>query len=189
MFRYMFNKMLLTLKKRYDYDIRYQQDILNADLGAYSKFMGFQMMASHSGNLPTEVLYAARIRAIIWDDCGPCTQLVVDMALEAKVNPDMVRAIIDRDFSKVPDNVAMVMQFTEFVLAHNPEADDLRDRILALWGQRGLITLGFSISSYRVYPALKYSLGYGTACSKVQVNDASLAPGRGPDAAIGAQHG
>ncbi|WP_200881876.1 hypothetical protein [Nitrincola sp. A-D6] len=170
--------MLLSMKKRYDYDVGYMQDILQADVGAFLKFMGFQTMSSHSGHVPPGPLCAARIRAIIWDDCGPCTQLVVNMALEANVSPDIVSAIIDRDLNKLPKDIALVVQFTESVLAHNPEADDLREEILALWGKKGLITLSFCISSSRVYPALKYALGYGKTCSKVIVNDASLAPTR-----------
>ncbi len=180
MIRYAFNKMLLAMKDRYDYDVRYQQDILKTSRGAFLKFMAFQTMSSHAGNLPVGPLFAARIRAIIWDDCGPCTQLVVNMALEAKLDPDLVRAIIDRDLNNLPEEIALVAQFTELVLAHNPEADDLREKIVALWGTEGLITIGFAISSYRVYPALKYTLGYGTACSRIQVNDSSLAPKREP---------
>ncbi|WP_151704367.1 hypothetical protein [Nitrincola alkalilacustris] len=178
MIRYLFNKMLLSMNKRYDYDVSYMQDILQTDMAAFLKFMGFQTMSSHSGNLPPGPLFAARLRAIIWDDCGPCTQLVANMALEAKVSPEIVRAIITGDLSKLPADIALVVQFTELVLAHNPEADDLREEILALWGQKGLITLSFCISSARVYPALKYTLGYGKACSKVIVNDSSLAPTR-----------
>ncbi len=180
MIRYAFNKMLLAMKNRYDYDVRYQQDILKTSPGAFLKFMGFQTMSSHSGHLPAGPLYAARIRAIIWDDCGPCTQLAVNMALEAKLDPDLVRAIIDRDLDKLPEDIALVVQFTEQVLAHNPEADDLREKILALWGHKGLIAIAFAISSYRVYPALKYTLGYGTACSRIQVNDSALSPTRAP---------
>jgi len=178
MIRYLFNKMLLSMKKRYDYDVCYMQDILQADLRAFLKFMGFQTMSAHSGHVPPGPLFAARIRAIIWDDCGPCTQLVVNMALEANLSTDIVRAIIDRDLDKLPPDIALVVQFTELVLAHNPEADDLREEILALWGKKGLITLGFAISSSRVYPALKYTLGYGKACSKVTVDESSLAPTR-----------
>jgi hypothetical protein len=186
MIKYIFNKMLLNMKKRYNYDVRYQEDILKTDLGAFLKFMGFQTMSSHSGNVPIGSLFAARIRAIIWDDCGPCTQLVVDMALEENVSPDIVQAIIARDLDKLPEDIALVVEFTEFVLAHNPEADDLRERVLALWGNEGLITLGFAISSYRVYPALKYTLGYGKACSHIEVNDLSLAPNKQPELGIGA---
>jgi hypothetical protein len=178
MIRSLFNKMLLAMQRRYDYDVGYMQDILKADLGAFLKLMAFQTMSSHKGNLPSEVLFAARLRAIIWDDCGPCTQLIVNMALEAEVSSDVVRAIVDRDLARLSEDTALVVRFTEFVLAHNPEADDLREKILANWGVEGLITIGYGISSCRVYPALKYTLGYGKACSRVNVNEVTLAPNR-----------
>jgi len=178
MIRYAFNKMLMTMKSRYNYDVRYQQDILQADLGAFLKFMGFQTMAAHSTGLPAGALYAARIRAIIWDDCGPCTQLVVDMALEDKIDASIVRAIINKELHHLPEDIAWVVQFTDCVLAHSSEADDFREKIVALWGARGLISIGYAISAYRVYPALKYALGYGKACSRIQVNESSLVPTR-----------
>lgn len=178
MFKYVLNKMLLSMKNRYDYDVGYMQDILQTDIKAFLKLMGFQTMSSHAGNLPAGPLFAARLRAIIWDDCGPCTQLVVNMALEANVSPDIVHAIVDRDLNKLPEDISLVVRFTELVLAHNPEADGLREKILALWGTKGLITIAYCISASRVYPALKYTLGYGKACTRIQVNSLSLAPNR-----------
>lgn len=178
MIRYLLNKMLLSMKERYGYDVRYQQDILYTDLKTYLKFMGFQTMATHSGNLPAGPLFAARLRAIIWDDCGPCTQLIVDMALEAKLSPETVSAIIDKDLDSLPADIALVVRFADLVLAHDPEADDLREKILALWGKEGLIAIAYGISSSRVYPAIKYALGYGNACSRIQIKDLSLAPNR-----------
>ncbi|ARU56415.1 hypothetical protein OLMES_2352 [Oleiphilus messinensis] len=188
MIRYLLNKMLVAMKNRYDYDVRYMQDILQSSLSAFLKMMGFQTMSSHSGNLAPEPLYAARLRAIIWDDCGPCTQLVVNMALEANVSPEIVRAVINRDLNKLPEEISLVVRFTERVLAHDPEADDLREEIVALWGQEGLVTIAYCISSYRVYPALKYALGYGKACSRIIVNDNALVPSRATPITLGAEH-
>lgn len=179
MIRYLFNKMLVKMNKQYDYDVRYLQDVLTTDLSAFTKFLGVQAMSSHSKDVPIEPLFAARIRAIIYDDCGPCIQLVVNMALEAKISPAMIKKIINNEHADLPDDVALVMQFTERVLAHDPSANDLRKQITALWGQQGLITLGFNISSSRVYPTLKYTLGYGHACHQIKVEDLSLVPARG----------
>ncbi|MBU1437064.1 MAG: hypothetical protein KJ930_15615 [Gammaproteobacteria bacterium] len=176
MIRYLLNKMLLSFKKRYDYDVQYQQEILTADLAAFVKFIGFQTMSSHAGELPTGPLYAARLRAIVFEDCGPCTQLAIKLALEAKLEPELIRAIVQRDLDKLPAQIKLVVNFTDLVLAHNPQADELREQIIGLWGQRGLITIGFAISSYRVYPALKYTLGYGKACSIVFVDETQVTP-------------
>lgn len=178
MIRYVFNKALMGMQRRYDYDVGYLQEILRTDLRGFLKYLGFQVMASHRGKLPAEPLFAARLRAIIWDDCGPCTQLVTTMALEARVNPERVRAIVTNDFDNLPEHTALVTRFTDLVLAHDPEADVLREHIRAQWGTRGLIAIGYAISTSRVYPALKYTLGYGRACSRVQVNEETLVPKR-----------
>lgn len=180
MIRYLCKKMLQSMESRYDYDTGYAQKILETDLGAFFKYMGFQIMSSHTGGLPAGPLYAARLRAIIWDDCGPCTQLITNMALEAKVSPEIVHAIIERDLEKLPEEIALVVRFVELVLAHNPEADDLREEIVKRWGDKGLIAIAYGISTSRVYPALKYTMGFGQACSRIQVNDLSLAPTRQP---------
>lgn len=176
MIRYLLNKTLLSMKKRYDYDVGYMQDILKTDLKTFLKFMAFQTMSAHSGNLPPVPLFAARLRAIIWDDCGPCTQLIVNMALEAGVDPDIIRGIINKELNDLPEEIALVARFTDLVLAHNPEADDLRDKILERWGKEGLITISYAISSTRVYPAIKYTLGYGKTCSRIQIDDNTLIP-------------
>ncbi|MEE2025617.1 hypothetical protein [Alkalimonas mucilaginosa] len=187
MIRYLLNKMLLTLTKHYHYDVRYQQDILQADLAAFLKFMGFQTMATHSGPVPLDALYAARIGALLSEDCGPCTQLAVDLALEAGVPPTIIQAIVQRDVAALPTEVALVVNFTELVLTRKPEADALREddvlreEIVALWGQQGLIALAFAISAYRVYPALKYALGYGKACNQVIVAQQAVVPGKAPE--------
>ncbi len=174
MLRYLFGKMLESFHRRYNYDIRYQQEILATDKTAFLKWMAFQTMAAHAGQLPVEPLFAARLRAIIAEDCGPCTQLVVDLALEAKLAPELISAVIARDLHKLPEDIQLVVNFCDLVLARQPQANDLRAAIRARWGQSGLLAIAFALSSYRVYPALKYSLGYGEACHKVMVKQTAV---------------
>ena len=174
MLKYFLNKSLVSFQRHYQYDVGYLQYILNSDLKAYIKFLCFQFMSSHSGGLPAGPLFAAKLRAIIWDDCGPCTQLMTQMALEAGVNPQIVAAIIKGDFDHIPHDIALVVRFTELVLAHNPEADDLRQGIVAQWGESGLISIAYGISSSRIYPAMKYALGHGETCHHVVVEKESM---------------
>lgn len=176
MLKYIFNRYMIKMSKRYRYDIAYMQDILKADLSAFLKYLASQFMASYTGNLPAEVIFAAKLRTIIKDDCGPCTQLITNMALEANVSSEHVQHIIERNINDLPNDVALIVQFTDLVLAHDVEADSLRDKIIALWGEKGLVAISFSISSTRVYPALKYALGHGKTCSKISVNESVLKP-------------
>ncbi|GAA6154244.1 hypothetical protein [Pseudoteredinibacter isoporae] len=177
MIKQLFNRALLTMADRYDYDVTYMQDILHADFMAFLKYMGFQCMSTHRGTLSPECLYAARLRAILREDCGPCAQLMVNMALEEGVDPDVVCALVDNSFGTLSDEPALVARFTELVLDRDPEADTLREDIVSLWGSKGLTAIAFSISASRVYPALKYTLGYGKACYNIEINNVSLKPG------------
>lgn len=180
MFKYLVNKSLKSMSQRYEYDVRYMQDILQKDVSAFIKFMGFQIMASHNGNLPKEIAYAVRLTSIMWDDCGSCTQLIVDMALEANVDPDLLKAIISKDYDTLDNMTSLVVHYTEMVLSHHPDADTLRDDIKYLWGTQGLVAIGFCISTTRVYPALKYALGYGKACIKIRLADELVKPSHKP---------
>ena len=169
MIRYFINKVLLGFKKRYDYDVAYQQLILNSDLAAFLKFTAFQTMASHTGDLPSEILYATRLRTILSEDCGPCAQLVVNMALEANVSGELITAIIENDLEQLDAKTALVIEYTDKVLSRDIDSEPLRDRIRTLWGERGVIAISLAISTYRIYPTLKYALGYAKTCSQIKV--------------------
>ncbi len=176
MLRFMLNKTLTRFGDRFGYDVSYMQYMLRHDLSGFIKFTLFQTIAAHRKGMPTAPYFAAKIRTALWDDCGPCSQLTVDMALAAGVDAEEVSAIIAGNYDTLPEPTALVLRFTELSLAHDPSADALRDQIHALWGDQGLITLGLVISSCRVYPALKYSLGYGKSCNRIAVGNNSFPP-------------
>ena len=48
-------------------------------------------------------------------------------------------------------------------------ADPLRDEIVGRWGERGLLAVSLAITTGRMYPTVKYALGYGKTCSRVMV--------------------
>jgi hypothetical protein len=106
---------------------------------------------------------------VMAEDCGPCTQLGIDMAQREGVDAAILRAIVARDYAAMPEEVALAVRFTEATLHHAPEADDLHEEVLRRWGKRGLISLAFSMLSARVYPTLKYALGHGRACTRLVI--------------------
>jgi hypothetical protein len=46
-------------------------------------------------------------------DCGPCTQLVCNMALEERVDPDVIAAVVTADLNALDTETALTVQFTE----------------------------------------------------------------------------
>ena len=179
MLKFLLNRQLDGFAKRYGYDVGYMRAIAAVDPMAMARFGLINAMSSYRRVVPPAPYFAAKLRTIVIDDCGPCTQLVVNMALEAGVPGEVIQAIVRQDYAALAPETAVVARFAEYTLAHALEADPLRDEIRARWGERGLISLAFAISSTRVYPALKYALGHGHACTKVQVGDNSFAPLRG----------
>jgi hypothetical protein len=103
------------------------------------------------------------------EDCGPCTQLGIDMAEREGVDPAVLRAIVTRDYAAMPYQVALAARFTEATLEHAPEADDLRQEVVDQFGKRGLISLSFAMLAARMFPTLKYALGHGHACRRLSI--------------------
>jgi hypothetical protein len=169
MLKWLIGKRLATFERDFNYDMSYARDILAADPGALLRFMKVTGMASYRKGAPRDPCYAARIVGTVAEDCGPCTQLVVTMAEREGVPPSVIRAVLERDVAAMPDDVALAFHFAHAVLAHDPEADTLREQVLERWGSKGLVSLAFAVTSARIFPTLKYALGHGKACTRVSV--------------------
>jgi hypothetical protein len=130
-----------------------------------------QGLGRYRKDVPPAVYCAAGLIAVMAEDCGPCTQLAIDMALHEGIDPAVLRAIVARDYVAMPEEVVLAARFTEASLRHAPEADDLREEVLRRWGKRGLISLAFAMLSARVVPTLKYALGHGQACTRLRIGD------------------
>lgn len=167
---------LRRFSRRYEYDTTYMEELLDCSSKVFLKFSAVHLLSSHRHGIPLAPWSAARIRAAMHEDCGPCTQLVCNMALEEGVDPDVIAAVVTADMNALDTETALTVQFTEWVLAHDPAADVLREQIRRRWGEAGLISLALTISATRVYPSVKYALGHGHACSRVKVSQHSVAP-------------
>jgi hypothetical protein len=159
-----------AFEREFAYDASYIRAILDASTKAMLRLSAFQIFAGQRKALPRDAFYAARIASTMAEDCGPCTQLVVTMAERERVDPATLRAIVARDLSSASPDASLAVRFVEAVLARDLlRADALRSEVVSKWGDEALVTLAFAMATSRVYPTLKYALGYGRACSKVQV--------------------
>jgi hypothetical protein len=61
------------------------------------------------------------------------------------------------------------VEFARATLARSEAADPLREQILRRFGERGLVSLAFALTAARIFPTLKYALGHGQSCQRVQV--------------------
>jgi hypothetical protein len=55
------------------------------------------------------------------------------------------------------------------------DSDRLRAEIVSKWGRKAVVSLAISIAASRVYPAVKYGLGHGHSCTRIQVSGNDIA--------------
>ena len=99
------------------------------------------------------------------------------MAVAGGVRPEVLRAILAGDETAMGETAALAWRFAHASLARDlATVDPLRDEIVRRWGDRALVAISLSLMTARMYPTLKYALGYGKACSKVVVAGTAVAP-------------
>jgi AhpD family alkylhydroperoxidase len=108
--------------------------------------------------------------AAMVEDCGPCVQIHVNLALKDGVPAEVLRGLAAGKLDFVPEDVAIGFKYGDAV-ARGVMADELRDAVRAKWGERGLIELAFTIATARFYPAVKRGMGFAHTCERVVVED------------------
>jgi hypothetical protein len=173
MMKWFLQRWIAKFERTWNYDASYLRDVLDADPRALMAFSKVAAISNYHKDVPPAAYCAAGIVGTMSGDCGPCTQLVIDMAQLNGVDPVILRAVVARDLTAMPFEVALAVRFAEASLSHAPEADDLRDEVLRRFGKRGLVSLAFAVTASRIYPTLKYALGHGHACMRVTVGGES----------------
>lgn len=161
---------------RYNYDATYIRDLLEASPKALRAFQGVRTLSAYREGAPAAALAAAGLVATMSEDCGPCVQIGVKIAEENHVPADVLRGILTGDHTLMGQEASLAWRFAKASLARDLERSDaLRDDLLERWGPKGLAAIALAIASARVYPTVKYAMGHGKACSRVQVGGEAVA--------------
>jgi hypothetical protein len=175
---WLIKRRIEAFERTYHYDMSYIRELLEIDPKAFRQFAKVMGVSRYRRDVPLDVWSAAKLVGAMAEDCGPCTQLVVAMSERAGVRPEVLQAIVQRNLQEMPDDVALGFRFAEASLAHDAEANELREQVVAKWGQRGLVSLAFALTAARMFPTLKYAMGHGQACARVSVGGKSLVVAR-----------
>ena len=153
------------------YDASYLRDLLDRDVGAFLRFARVSGLSDYRKDVPAAACYAAKITGALREDCGPCTQLLVTMALRDGVAEETLRAVLTGDEQRMGEDARLGFAFARATLDHAPEADALRHEVERRWGPRAIISLAFAVVSSRRFHTRKYELGHGRACQRVLVSN------------------
>ena len=162
--------LLNVMQARYDYDVTYMKTMLAASPKAFFEFAKLFGLSRHREAAPKAAVFATKLVAALFEDCGPCTQLVVNMAREAKVASADMEAVLRRDAAAMSADAALGFRFAEAIAYRLPDEDEVRDAVRAAWGEKGVIDLSLAFAISRVFPTTKAGLGYAKECRRVTVD-------------------
>lgn len=183
MLKWIARRRLDAFEQAFDYDVSYMREMMATSWTGFMRFSAITRLAAHREDIPADAWHAAKLVATLAEDCGPCTQLGVKMAEAAGVSPAVLRGVLLDDEKAMGPDVTLAVRFARAVIAHDPAADGLREQIHARWGERAVLSLALAMAATRVFPAVKYALGHGKACSRVRVGNIDTRPVPVPTAA------
>ena len=169
MLKWLMRKGIVAFERKWQYDASYLHELIDISPRAAWMFSRAAAIGGYRKDVPLAAWTAAAITAVRHEDCGPCTQLGVQMAEAHGVAPDVLRAILAEDASAMPDDVALAWRFARAAIDHDPTVDDYHGEIIRRWGPRAAVSLAFAILASRTYPTVKYAMGHGKTCSRIVV--------------------
>lgn len=169
MMKFILKKMLHNFGRSYDYDTTYMLEVADIWPGAALRYLGLTAVSQMKGPVP-EVWAGAALASTLDGDCGPCAQLIVDMAVKAGVSEAHIAACIARDF-EAAGPAGLGFRFAEAAISGDHKAETLRDEIRAAHGEKAVISCAYAAASGRAYPVMKRALGHGYACQKIALGE------------------
>jgi alkylhydroperoxidase family enzyme len=169
-------RQMAAFEKRFAYDLSYARELLQASRRAFWKFTRLAPMGQHREGVPALAWHAAKIVGARAEDCGPCVQLVVDMARADGVHDDAIAAVLRDDVPAMDAETSLGYRYARAVVTHDAEVLDLRDEVVRRHGPKALASLALGLTASRMFPMLKMALGHGHACAQVRVGAQTVAP-------------
>jgi hypothetical protein len=175
MFKWFVKRQLEKFGARWGYDTGYMREIVDdAGVRAVLPMQALGKLGSYR-KAPLQAYYGAALTAGKAADCGPCLQLGVRMAEAAGMQPQTIRAILERDYAKLSKEALLGVELALATIARDGSGEEARAEILQRWGRAGLVSLAYAIVVAQAYPTFKYAIGHGHACVRLSIGGETLA--------------
>jgi hypothetical protein len=168
--KWLLHSFISRFEQRFGYNMGYAHELLDTSVRAFLHYALMGLPAAYRRDVPKEAWYAVKIVAARAEDCGPCLQLVMNMAETDGVPASVRRAVWTRDQAQMSDDVRLAWRYAEAALAHAADLSDLCAAVEGRWGRRGLHSLALSMTASRSFPLLKYALGHGQHCQAICID-------------------
>ena len=169
MLRWILRRRLDAEEKKLGESVEYLRHIVEVSPIAFLRFASIVPFANCRQVLPKDVWYTAQLATLQHEDCGPCLQITVNLALADGVDGQLIRAVLDGDRDKITHEIADVADFARSIARKDVDVDALRNKLQSRYGDRGMIELSYAIAAGRIPPTVKRVLGYAKSCQEVTV--------------------
>jgi hypothetical protein len=174
MLRNYLHRYIRGFERRYDYDGSYMHELADASVAAFNRFTIMQLAGGEfRGDAPRDAWFAAGIAGALVEDCGPCVQIASDMALEAGVPGETIRALLAG--TPADADAKLGFDYGRALLLGSESLDGLRTEIERKWGRKALIALSLRAMTSRNFPVLKRAMGHAKTCQRVRVGNTDVA--------------
>lgn len=178
MMRFLTHRLLDAFARRHGADVAYLHAMVDASPAAFRKFGKVSSLASHREAVPVGASHAARLVGTLVEDCGPCIQLVADMARNAGMDESQIVAVLTGDHGAMSREVALASAFANALARRREDLGDLREQVRERWGERGVIDLTFATQMSRLFPMVKAGLGFAATCGAIRLGATTVHPFR-----------
>ena len=154
------NPRMIELKEigqAYNYDTGYLQKLLKDAPEAYGVLYDARGISSHRKSLPLEAHYVARVATMRVEDCGPCTELNLRMAIEEGVDRKLLETVLHRP-EELPQQLRDIYEHAQASVTGEDLSYERADRIKKAYGSEGFAELAVVITGCQMYPNLKRAL-------------------------------
>ena len=170
MLNFMVDRACKIAEKRFGVSFDYAREMHRISPASTWAMLKLQRIGSFRKACPPAAAHAAHIAAALCEDCGPCVQIAVNLALEDGVPAETLRALIDRRLDDVDSGTADAFLFGEAVARGDAAADELREQLTARYGAKAIVDLAIGIAIARAWPAMKRAIGHAQFCQRVVIN-------------------
>ena len=140
----------------------YVAELARAPGQAFDRFLGFMPASAHRHDAPPALFHAARIGAVLAEDCGACAMIAARGALADGVDRETVNALLA---GTAEGDLAIGFRFGQAIATQSAEAAELGDAIEAVRGRVVRLELAMTAALVRAYPGIKRGMGYAQSCA------------------------
>ena len=159
-----------AFSRRYNFDVAYLRQMLRETPDAFFAFANVNTAARYRRKAPVDAIFAVKLTGTLSEDCGPCVQLVADMAREAGMGEAQIIAVLRRDEVTMNRDAGLGFRFADTVVRRLDGEDEAREAVRQAWGDAGVIELSLALALTRVYPMLKAGMGFAKECRRVRIS-------------------